>query len=456
MGHRRWLPQNHVFRRRKKEFDNTEEMELAPITMSGSSALRMLQGRVFVLGKKVVVAKKGKGKKKGKDSEKGTEGPEKQKRKRAPNKKSGNVARKPEKKPEDCFKKKSIFFDLEYWEHNKLRHNLDVMHIEKNVFENLIGTLLDIDSKTKDGLNARLDLGEIGIRSSLQPHEGDKGKTELPHAPFNMYKEKKEILCTVIKNCRTPDGCASNFSRCVNMKELTLTGLKSHDCHVILQDILPVALLHCYPSKDVMILVVELANFFKKLCSKVLDFSELDKLQESIVKTLCNMEKVFLPSFFTVMVHLMVHLVEEAKLGGPVHYRWMYPLERSFVWLKSLVRNRAYPEGSIAEGYTVSRHFADWLEQKVILDDGSDITEKIRALAAKPSKCGVRYSGYIIKGFRFHTISRKTGRVTQNSGVVNLAENGVSYYGRLSDIFELSYKDYKVVFFTCDWGEVRG
>ena len=26
---------------------------------------------------------------------------------------------------------------------------------------------------------------------------------------------------------------------------------------------------------------------------------------------------------------------------------------RSFVWLKSLVRNRAYPEGSIAEGYTV-------------------------------------------------------------------------------------------------------
>lgn len=265
---------------------------------------------------------------KGKASEKATEGREKQKRKRAPKKKSDNISRKPEKKPEDCFKKKSIFFDLEYSEHNKLRHNLDVMHIEKNVFENLIGTLLDIDSKTKDGLNARLDLGEIGIRPNLQPDEGDTGKTKLPHAPFNMDKEKKEMLCTMIKNCRTPDGCASNFSRCVNMKELTLTGLKSHDCHVILEDILPVALLHCYPSKDVMIIVVELANFFKKLCSKVLDVSELEKLQESIVKTLCNMEKVFLPSFFTVMVHLMVHLVEEAKLGGPVHYRWMYPLER--------------------------------------------------------------------------------------------------------------------------------
>ncbi|XP_048532126.1 uncharacterized protein LOC125510880 isoform X2 [Triticum urartu] len=61
--------------------------------MSGSSALRMLQGRVFLLGKKVVVAKKGKGKKKGKDSEKATEGPEKQKRKRAPNKKSVEEAK---------------------------------------------------------------------------------------------------------------------------------------------------------------------------------------------------------------------------------------------------------------------------------------------------------------------------------------------------------------------------
>ena len=42
--------------------------------------------------------------------------------------------------------------------------------------------------------------------------------------------------------------------------------------------------------------------------------------------------------------------------------------------------------------------------------------------------------------------------MTQNSGVVNLAENGVSY---LSDIFELSYRDYKVVFFKCDSYDVH-
>ncbi|KAK7262930.1 hypothetical protein RJT34_30511 [Clitoria ternatea] len=51
------------------------------------------------------------------------------------------------------------------------------------------------------------------------------------------------------------------------------------------------------------------------------------------------------------MVHLVVHLVEEAKLGGPVHYRWMYPIERYLGLLKSYVTNKARPEGSIAEGY---------------------------------------------------------------------------------------------------------
>ncbi|XP_029130648.1 uncharacterized protein LOC114917000 [Cajanus cajan] len=51
------------------------------------------------------------------------------------------------------------------------------------------------------------------------------------------------------------------------------------------------------------------------------------------------------------MVHLVVHLIEEVKLGGPVHYRWMYPIERYLGHLKSFVRNKARPEGSIAEGY---------------------------------------------------------------------------------------------------------
>jgi len=51
------------------------------------------------------------------------------------------------------------------------------------------------------------------------------------------------------------------------------------------------------------------------------------------------------------MMHLPVHLAEEARLGGPICFRWMYQVERYLRTLKGFVRNKAHPEGSIAEGY---------------------------------------------------------------------------------------------------------
>jgi hypothetical protein len=52
----------------------------------------------------------------------------------------------------------SIFWELPYWKANLLRHNLDVMHIEKNVFENIFNTDIDVKGKTKDNIKARLNL----------------------------------------------------------------------------------------------------------------------------------------------------------------------------------------------------------------------------------------------------------------------------------------------------------
>jgi len=61
------------------------------------------------------------------------------------------------------------------------------------------------------------------------------------------------------------------------------------------------------------------------MCSSVKPY----ELKEKIVLTMCHLETLFPPSFFTVMVHLMVHLVDEAKFGGLVliHCRWMYSIE---------------------------------------------------------------------------------------------------------------------------------
>ncbi|CAL2225479.1 unnamed protein product [Prunus armeniaca] len=62
---------------------------------------------------------------------------------------------------------KPMFFELPYWSKLKLRHNLDVMHVEKNVFDTLVGTIQDIKGKTKDTIKARLDLERMGIRRGL-------------------------------------------------------------------------------------------------------------------------------------------------------------------------------------------------------------------------------------------------------------------------------------------------
>jgi hypothetical protein len=51
------------------------------------------------------------------------------------------------------------------------------------------------------------------------------------------------------------------------------------------------------------------------------------------------------------MMHLLVHLVKEISILGPVFLHNMFPFERFMGVLKKNVRNRARPEGSIVKGY---------------------------------------------------------------------------------------------------------
>jgi hypothetical protein len=94
--------------------------------------------------------------------------------------------------------------------------------------------------------------------------------------------------------------------------------------------------------------------FLGKLCSRNIRIDVLKRLKDDIPLILCKLEKIFPPAFFDVMVHLAVHLPDEALLRGPVQYGWMYPIERRLGTLKNFVRNRARPEGSIAEAYVAS------------------------------------------------------------------------------------------------------
>ena len=90
-------------------------------------------------------------------------------------------------------------------------------------------------------------------------------------------------------------------------------------------------------------------NFLKELCARTCRVDVLENLQADIAIILCKLEMIFPPTFFDIMVHLAYHLPREALLAGPVQYRWMYPFERYLGKFKRYVKNKAHPEGSIAE-----------------------------------------------------------------------------------------------------------
>ncbi|XP_075076271.1 uncharacterized protein LOC142162942 [Nicotiana tabacum] len=452
MVYRRFLKRNHRFRLNRVRFNGSTEERNPPLKLSRTDILRQIEeGRGVELNG------------------------------------SGKRSRRATKQ----WNKRSIFFELPYWESNLLYHNLDFMHIEKNVCDNIIYTLLHDKSKSKDYINARKDLKEMGIKRDLWPD--DNGTYHL--AVFSLMPPTRDNKCdtrklflTTLKNVVVPDGYS---------------------------------------------ILVEFCSFFRALSSKSLNLSDLDKLQERIELTLCHLEILFPPSFFTVMVHLTVHLVQEAKLGGPVHYRHMYPVERELGHFKSFVRNKAQAEASIAEGYLaeetltfcsrymedietrfnrprcvrddpnvtepsemssifpqlgkpgsasenfpfntyaettsssicasefefrqsirrssrgrrpspieierrVNKDFVDWFLRRIVNPDIMDtMSTDLKFLARGPSVNARRFTSYNING-----VDR------------NLQQADLPYYGKLEDIIEINYNGrFKVVLFKCKWAD---
>lgn len=200
------------------------------------------------------------------------------------------------------------------------------MHIEKNVCESIINTLLNVNGKSKDGLKARNDLKHMRIRSALHPVK--KGtKMYLPPAVHALSRFEKRIFCKRLFDLKVPDGFSSNIANCVSMEQYKLIGLKSHDCHVLMQQLLPMALRGLLP-KGPRNALFRLCAFFNTLCQRSIDKEKMVEHENDISETLCMLERYFPPSFFDIMVHLVIHLGREARLCGPVQFRWMYPFER--------------------------------------------------------------------------------------------------------------------------------
>lgn len=165
MGHRRFLRRSHRWRNDRTSFDGTKESRGPPKELSGDDVLKQvqdLQGIILSkdMSKKTKVSRSDRG---------------------------------------DNWKKRRIFFELPYFKTLLLRHNLDVMHIEKNICDSIIGTLMNVKWKTKDNINTRSDLKLMNLRPDLHPVD-DGGKVVLPPAPYTLSPDKKKHCLVFLKN----------------------------------------------------------------------------------------------------------------------------------------------------------------------------------------------------------------------------------------------------------------
>ncbi|XP_048629229.1 uncharacterized protein LOC125600641 [Brassica napus] len=240
------------------------------------------------------------------------------------------------------WKKRSIFFDLPYWKELPVRHNIDVMHVEKNVSDAILSLLMQ-SAKSKDGLKARKeDLEDIGIRKHLH--------TEV--------RGKKNILTS----------CC-------------LLVIEEREDHFLPKNLLPAALrglLHRGPR----IAINRLCSYFNRLCQRIIDPEKLISMETEFVETMCQLERFFPPALFDIMFHLPLHLSREARLGGPVHFRWMYPFERYMKTLKAFVKNYARPEACMAEAYLAGECVAfclEFLKESVPVQEAVNRNEDVEA-----------------------------------------------------------------------------
>ena len=93
--------------------------------------------------------------------------------------------------------------------------------------------------------------------------------------------------------------------------------MKSHDYHIWIERLLP-TMVRGYVPEHVWQVLAELSYLFRQLCAKELSRTVIDDMEKATPVLLCKLEMIFPPGFFLPMQHLIVHLLYEAWMGGPM------------------------------------------------------------------------------------------------------------------------------------------
>ncbi|XP_062116763.1 uncharacterized protein LOC133830729 [Humulus lupulus] len=328
--------------------------------------------------------------------------------------------------------------------------------------------------KSKDHCNSRLDLTKIGIMTHLHPYE-EEGITRLPTAAYTLSKSDKKLFCKRLFDLKLPYGYSSKIRICVDMEKHKLTGLKSHDYHVIMKQLLVISI-RGLMEEGCRETILRLCRFFHELCQLVVDKEEIIKLELESAEIFYKLEEYFPPSFFDPMIHLVVHLAREVRLCGPdndnqdstkieenplsagecfeldqgdiaiAHRFVLFNSDIVAPFLNIHMDELKEMHKSLKDNQTLlwNRHsegFPLWFYDKI--SKSNKVEDMLAQLADGPSHSVISYKGYMINGTQFH--KRGAGKTTQNSGVY-LESHGSGqlndteeYFGVIKDIIMLDY-----------------
>jgi hypothetical protein len=119
-----------------------------------------------------------------------------------------------------------------------IRHLLDAMHCKKNLCENMVRTTFG----QKDSYGSRQDMESQGIRRHLwlRPSTNRRDVFHKPEAPYVLSTEERTTVVKIIKELKTPSNYVGAIHKC--LEEGKLRYMKSHDFHVLMQEVISLVL----------------------------------------------------------------------------------------------------------------------------------------------------------------------------------------------------------------------
>ncbi|GJZ51806.1 putative reverse transcriptase domain-containing protein [Tanacetum coccineum] len=265
-----------------------------------------------------------------------------------------------------CYRK------LKYWRHNSVPHY-------------------------KDGMNARLDLAELGIKPELFARQ-EEDKTTLPPAGYTLTNAEKDIFCETLSNIRVPQGYCSNVSSLVSLKDRKLIGLKSHDYHMLMQE------------KEIIL-------------------PELDKLQLELVMTPCLLEKFFPLCMKVIKGHVRNRNRPEGCIAEET------------IAEETIECFIEYHKTMKTIGIPPDKHVTNENEDRKPLSAGksSEVSGEVFQKAHFNDGIVYQNSGVSVEAVDLH-ISKEVATIRK-----------AFYYGVLQEIWVLDYRFRQIPLFKCDW-----